>query len=319
MNKPYFNFRLMLKNSALGPFLGLIGIYLLFAFIAPASFRSSANLQTMARQSVIVGMAAIGMTLVIISGGIDLSVGSTIALTTVIIAALLQNRQWHPAAAALGGVLAGGLTGFITGTLITRLRMAPFIVTLGMMLIIRGAAKGLAGEQKIDAPMSALNNLLATRPGWSWPAGVWMLLGLALLMSLVLRYTVFGRHVVAVGSNPETARLCGIRVALVRVGVYTLCGIFTGMAGLMQFSRLTVGDPTVAMGRELDVIAAVVIGGGSLTGGEGSIFGSLAGAMIMTVISSGCRQIGMANWIQEIVTGGIIILAVGLDRLRHRK
>lgn len=308
-----------LRKSSIGPLFGLLGIYLLFALLAPASFRSSANLQTIARQSVIVGMAAIGMTLIIISGGIDLSVGSTIALTTVIIAALLQYAHWPPAAAALGGICAGGLAGLITGIIITRLRMAPFIVTLGMMLVIRGTAKGLAGEQKIDAPLSILNNLLAARPGWHWPGGVWLLLGLTVIMTMILHYTVFGRHIIAVGSNQETARLCGIRVALVRIAVYTLGGIFAGLAGLMQFSRLTVGDPTVAMGKELDVIAAVVIGGGSLNGGEGSITGSLIGAIIMTVIRSGCSQMGMHNWIQEIVTGVIIVLAVGLDRLRHRR
>jgi len=151
------------------------------------------------------------------------------------------------------------------------------------------------------------------------PPGVWLLLLLAVFVAFLLRYTRFGRHVRAVGSNELTARLCGVPVERIKLLVYTLGAGFAGMAGLMQFSRLTVGDPTVAVGAELDVIAAVVIGGGSLSGGEGSVLGSLVGALIMTVIRSGCSQMGLPNWVQEMVTGAIIVLAVTLDRLRHRR
>ena len=304
--------------AALGPLLGLVGVYLLFVFIAPPSFATIGNLQTIARQSTIVGIAALGMTLVIICGGIDLSVGSTIALTTVVIAWLLDRTSAGPILAALGGVATGACVGLLIGGLITRLRIVPFIVTLGMMLLIRGVAKGLAAEQKIDAPLSWLNELLAAGRSWHWPPGVWIMLGLAACVAGMLKFTPLGRHIFAVGSNEQTARLCGVRVERVKVLVYGLGGAFAGLAGLMQFSRLTVGDPTVAIGRELDVIAAVVIGGGSLSGGEGSILGSLIGALIMTVIRSGCSQMGLPNWVQEIVTGIIIVLAVALDRLRRR-
>ncbi len=313
--------------STMGPFLALLVIWTLLATVAAPSFRTWGNVQTIARQSSIVGIAALGMTLVIIAGGIDLSVGSTIALTTVVIAWLLGQGA-APVVAALGGLGAGLGVGLLNGVLITRLKMVPFIVTLGMMLIVRGVAKGLAGEQKIDAPLTRLNELLAATGRANLPPGVWVMLLLALAVAALLRYTVFGRHVLAVGSNPATARLCGVRVNRVNVAVYALGGFFAGVAGLMQFSRLTVGDPTVAIGAELDVIAAVVIGGGSLAGGEGSVFGSLMGALIMTVIRSGCSQvplpeflgggIGLANWVQEIVTGVIIVIAVALDRLRHR-
>jgi len=145
------------------------------------------------------------------------------------------------------------------------------------------------------------------------------MLVLALLVAGVLRYTKLGRHIVAIGSNEQTARLCGVPVERVKIIVYTLSAGFAGMAGLFQFSRLTVGDPTVAAGAELDVIAAVVIGGGSLSGGEGSILGTIVGALIMTVIRSGCSQMGLPNWVQEIVTGCIIVIAVALDRWRHRR
>jgi ribose/xylose/arabinose/galactoside ABC-type transport system permease subunit len=309
----------------LGPLLGLLAVYGLFMlvdlFSGKTSFCSLNNLETIARQSTITGMAALGMTLVIILGGIDLSIGSIIALGTVVIAALLQ-AGCSPLLAALGGIAAGALCGLVNGLLITRLRMVPFIVTLGTLLIVRGAAIGLAHEQKIDAPMTWLTSLMAAVGPKDLPIlvpwGVWLLVVLALVVGGVLKYTPFGRHVFAIGSNELTARLCGVAVERVKLTVYTLCGLFGGLAGLMQFSRLTVGDPTVASGQELDVIAAVVIGGGSLSGGEGSIFGTLIGALIMTVIRSGCSQMGLPSWVQMIVTGGIILLAVALDRLRHR-
>jgi ribose transport system permease protein len=307
--------------GALGPLLGLLIVFGFFAALGPASFSSVRNLETMARQTTIVGTAALGMTLVIIAGGIDLSAGSIIALSTVVVAALLQ-AGFDPLWAVLGGVGAGAVCGLINGFLITRLRVVPFIVTLGTLLVVRGTAKGLAHEQKIDAPLTWLIDLLAAlRPAEKWmlvPPGVWILAGMALVVGGMLRYTRLGRHIFAIGSNEQTARLCGVAVERVKVTVYGVCAGFAGLAGVMQFSRLTVGDPTVAVGVELDVIASVVIGGGSLAGGEGSVLGSLVGALIMTVIRSGCSQMGLPNWVQEMVTGGIIVLAVALDRWRHR-
>jgi ribose/xylose/arabinose/galactoside ABC-type transport system permease subunit len=310
--------------NRLGPVLALALVYGLFAVVGPESFSSPRNLETMARQTAIVGTAALGMTLVIVSGGIDLSVGSMIALSTVVIAYLQKESVGvSPLVAACAGVLAGAVCGLANGLLITQLRVVPFIVTLGMLLIVRGAAKGLAGEQKIDAPFNWLAGILAALgPDRKWtllPPGVWMLILLSLAVAGLLHYTRLGRHIFAIGSNEQTARLCGVAVERVKVIVYTVAGGFAGLAGLMQFSRLTVGDPSVAVGVELDVIAAVVIGGGSLSGGEGSVLGTLVGALIMTVIASGCDQMGIPNWVQEIVTGTIIIAAVALDRLRHRR
>jgi ribose/xylose/arabinose/galactoside ABC-type transport system permease subunit len=233
--------------NALGPVLALVGIYTLFCIIGPSSFSSVRNLETIARQTAIVGTAALGMTMIIILGGIDLSVGSVVALSTVSIAWLLQYHSASPLLAAAGGIAIGSVAGLAIGVLVTRLKVVPFIVTLGMMLLVRGAAKGLAGEQKIDAPMTWLNELLAAlAPGQKWmlvPAGVWILLVLAVTVSVMLRYTRFGRHIYAVGSNESTARLCGIATDRVKVLVYTISGTFAGLAGLQQFSRLTVGDP----------------------------------------------------------------------------
>lgn len=311
--------------NRLGPLLGLGIVFLLFALIGPESFRSARNLETIARQTTIVGMGALGMTLIIIAGGIDLSVGSIVALGTVVIAWCLNRggEVPHPLAAAAVAVAACAGCGLANGLLITRLRVVPFIVTLGTMLLVRGAAKGLSREQKIDAPETWLNELLASLPPERrWlivPAGVWLLIAMSLLVALVLRFTRLGRHTFAVGSNEQTARLCGVPVDRVKLAIYSLGGLFGGLAGVMQFSRLTVGDPTVAVGLELDVIAAVVIGGGSLSGGEGSVLGSLVGALIMSVIRSGCSQMGLPNWVQEIITGIIIIIAVALDRLRRSR
>jgi len=309
-------------SHTLGPIAGLAAVFLLFAVIGPDSFSSSNNLETIARQTAIVGSAALGMTLIIISGGIDLSVGSMIALVTVVIAALLQAGV-DPLFAALGGIAIGALCGFVNGFLITRLKVVPFIVTLGTYLVVRGAAKGFAHEQKIDAPLTWLKELLAALPpGQGWrivPWGVWLTAILGLLVAGMLVYTRIGRHIFAIGSNEQTARLCGVAVDRVKVIVYSLGGAFAGVAGVLQFSRLTVGDPTVAVGVELDVIAAVVIGGGSLSGGEGSILGAIVGALIMTVIRSGCAQMGLPNWVQEMVTGFIIVLAVAIDRWRQRR
>jgi ribose transport system permease protein len=309
-------------TQTLGPLAGLILIFSLFAIAGPSSFSSLNNLETIARQTAIVGTAALGMTLIIIAGGIDLSVGSIIALVTVVTASLLQAGV-PPLVAALGGVAAGVLCGFVNGFLITRLKVVPFIVTLGTLLLIRGAAKGFAGEQKIDAPLTWLKELLAALlPGQGWrilPWGVWLAIALAFGVAGILLYTRLGRHIIAIGSNEQTARLCGVPVDRVKVIVYSLGGFFAGVAGILQFSRLTVGDPTVAAGVELDVIAAVVIGGGSLNGGEGSVTGTIVGALIMTVIRSGCAQMGLPNWVQEMVTGVIIVIAVALDRWRQRR
>jgi ribose transport system permease protein len=209
--------------------------------------------------------------------------------------------------------------GFFNGAMITTLRVVPFIVTLGMLGIARGVAKWLAHEQTVNVPATWLNDLLVTFPKPSWivlPIGVWATLALAGLAALVLGRTVFGRRVFALGSNEAAARACGVDTGRLRIAIYSIAGCLFGLTGVMQMSRLRQGDPTVANGAELDIIAAVVIGGGSLNGGEGSIAGSIIGALIMAFLRNGCQQMGWPNYIQEIIIGVIIVLAVALDRLR---
>ena len=299
-----------------GTFLGLVLVAVIFGLLVGPQFFSPTNLELMARQMAIVSIAAVGMTIVIVSGGIDLSVGSMIALVTVVIAQLLR-MDVSPLLAALGGIGTAALCGLINGVLITQLRVVPFIVTLGTMLVIRGAAKGLGEERRIEAPATWLNDLLrVTRGETLVPSGIWTVIVLSVLIAALLRYTRLGRHVFAIGSNERMARLCGVAVTRTKVIIYALSAALVGVAGLLQFSKLSVGDPTVAVGLELDVIAAVIIGGGSLLGGRGTVAGTLIGAAIMTVIQIGCSQKGLANWVQQIVTGGIIVAAVTLDRIR---
>ena len=563
-----------------GPALGLVAVFLYFQHLEP-KMGTPGTVEEIARQTVIVGTAAVGMTLVIISAGIDLSVGSLIAFSSVVIASLMKDMGVSPLVAACGGILAGAACGMITSVLITRLGIVPFIVTLGGMSIIRGAAKRIAHSRTINLTPTWISDLLdiggpagemtcpsqivgntmkmvfvlavlavlasalvrqwrrgrargvgvrlgwcalsaviatgglagadwffrlgdlqdllavgeagtewtmpvlavlelvcvvagaylciwlwgkarhrpmavratiavvpaialaagavyhawytgltdlavqgparewtgpvlvllygakiilglagafaavssvarlwrSTRDGlpvleaelqlgaafcrrrriarpvwsalaafhdaalrfvrhhpnplrialcallaeiwlgglavvvwytWYWAAGIWVMGLFALIMALLLRYTRLGRHVFAVGSNEQTARLCGVGVARVKMFVYTMSGAAAGLAGLMLVSYQDQGDPTGAAGFELDVIASVIIGGGSFSGGEGSIFGTLIGAAIMKVIRVGCDMMGWPPYITQIVTGSIIIIAVALDRLRHR-
>ena len=308
--------------ARLGPALALVLVVAVFTLLAdaPSRYLSPTNLRVVLSQTVIVAVGAIGMTIIIIGGGIDLSVGATIALSGVV-AALGIGAGWPVPAAAAAAVLAGGLVGLTNGLLITGLRVVPFIATLGMLGIARGVAKWLAHEQTVNVPPTWLNDLLVTFPRAAWmvlPPGVWITLALAVLTSTVLRRTVFGRRVFAVGSNELAARACGIATDRLKLMIYGSAGLLFGLAGVMQLSRLRQGDPTVAVGTELDVIAAVVIGGGSLQGGEGSVFGSVVGALIMAFLRNGCQQMGWPNYIQEIIIGAIIVLAVALDRVRAR-
>jgi ribose transport system permease protein len=303
-----------------GPFLGLILVIALFSIPAETReyFLTYNNFKIIFTQTVIVAIGALGMTLIIVSGGIDLSVGSTIALTSVVGAQLIQHG-WGPVGVLLVMIAAGGLIGLLNGGLIAGLRMTPFIITLGMLGIARGSAKWLADNQTVNYDASPINGWMTTADPFSraLPAGVWVTIGLAILTSLLLRNTVFGRHVFALGSNEATARLCGIPTTRLKVLIYALAGCFFGLAGLFQLSRLRQGDPTVAVGLELDIIAAVIIGGASLSGGVGTVLGSMIGALIMSVLRNGSQQMGWPTYFQEIIIGLVIIVAVFLDRLRQ--
>jgi ribose transport system permease protein len=303
-----------------GPFLGLLLVIAAFALMtgSPERYLSAFNLRIVLSQTVIVALGAIGMTIIMVSGGIDLSVGAAIALTGVVAALGLKDGwpAWLAVAAAVG---VGGVVGLANALIVTGLRVVPFIATLGTLGIARGVAKWVAHEQTVVPPESWVNDLVVTFPRPAWlvlSPGVWITLALAVLAGVLLRSTVFGRRVFALGSNEAAARACGIAVGRLKLWIYSLAGLLFGLAGVMQMSRLQLGDPTVANGAELDIIAAVVIGGGSLNGGEGTILGSLVGALIMAFLRNGCQQMGWPNYIQEIIIGSIIVLAVAIDRWR---
>jgi ribose transport system permease protein len=301
--------------TLLGPFIALLVVYTIFGMMNSAMF-SQDVLLSLLTQTVIVGTAAIGMTLIIISGGIDLSVGSIIALCGVFAATLVTHTS--APVVFLGTIALGAFCGLVNGSLTVGLRLLPFIITLGTMQIFRGAGKIATKGTPVNLPF----DVTAFKPwmgGAGIPWGVWLMVLLVILFSLILRYTRFGRHIFAVGSNEHTATLCGINVSKVKILVYMISGAFAGLAAVMNMAKSSQGDPTTAMGMELDIIAAVVIGGASLSGGEGTVLGALIGALLMTTIRTGCVLNGIPTPWTEVIAGTVIIIAVIIDRLRHHR
>lgn len=319
-----------LLTGQFGPLVALLLVFLGFALVDAAQpgggqFSSLRNLQTMLVSSAPVVVAALGMTVIIIAGGIDLSAGTAMAFSATVLAWVLKHGG--PIELALiGCVLTGCICGTLNGAMISTLNVAPFIVTLGTMTAYLGIAKSVADETTVRPPLESvpawMNGLAMPTPDPAWllvAPGVWIMLAMAAVLSLILRYTVFGRHVFALGSNEQTARLCGLNVPALKVAVYSLGGLFVGLAGVYQFAKLKVGNPTSGLGVELRVIAAVVIGGASLSGGRGTIIGTLTGALLMQTIASGCTQLGLSNPVQDVILGIIIVTAVTVDQFRVRR
>ena len=307
------------RHKWIGPLAALIAVIALFSAVLPERFARPGTFVMMSLQTSVVGIAATGTTMVIILGGIDLSVGSLVALTTVVLALALKSVLGVAVAVLLA--LATGLgVGALNGGLTVGLDITPFIVTLGTMSIVRGGAKGFAHEERVYVDTFGIDALvLPDKAILGIPLAVWLLLAIAGCIAGLLNNTTLGRQIFAIGSNERTALLAGIRVKRIKVLTYAMAGALAGVAGLVEFARVRVGDPTDALGLELDVIASCVIGGGSLSGGEGSVVGTILGAMLMTAIKTGCSFMGLPNWLQEIVTGTIIIAAVGIDRFRQKR
>ncbi|MCK6478310.1 MAG: ABC transporter permease [Phycisphaerales bacterium] len=308
----------------LAPLTGLLFVVLLFAAIPPHHGVTVLQLRTILVHTVIVAVAGLGMTMVIASGGIDLSIGSGVALAGVT-GALALDHGWPLWGAVLASLATGTACGLYNGVLITALRLPPFIATLGTLGFFRGVAKWIAGSSPISpSDMHGFNTFLQPQPPenlrWMIVApGVWLLLLLAVGVAGLMRSTVFGRNILAIGGNETAARYAGISIRGVKTAAYALAGLFVGLAGLLQLSRLTQGDPTVAAGLELDVIAAVVIGGASLAGGTASIAGTLCGALMMAYLNNRCSLLGWPTFVQQMIVGHIIIAAVSVDLWRRRR
>lgn len=287
-------------------------------------FATATSLQLMVHNTALVGVAALGASVVIIAGGIDLSAAAMIALSATVSAWFF--RAEYPAVVGISAaVLTGIAAGFINGALISGLRVVPFIITLGTLTIYRGIGREIAEGTPIRAFGKLPEWLLVLEspfpdPKWLLVSpGVWLMLVFAVVVAALLHLTVFGRHVYAIGSNEATARLCGINLTRTRIAVYSLAGFFAGVAGLYNLTSLSEGDPNSLPGRELDIIAAVVIGGGSLNGGRGSVMGTISGALLMQVIRHGCRSLGVPTAYEQIIIGVIVIVAVTLDQVRQRR
>jgi ribose/xylose/arabinose/galactoside ABC-type transport system permease subunit len=303
--------KLLARHS---PLVILAGLCIIVAILSP-EFRSGENLKSVAYRTAVVGVIATGQILVILTGGIDLSVGSVAAVSGVVACLLMKSGAPVPLAIAAGvfiGLLCGSLSGFFTA----KGKIPPFIVTLGMMMAGRGAALLLSGGRQISAISDGFAIIGGMR-GWWIP--VLIMLVIAGTFSVVLTFTRFGRSLYAAGGNLTAARLSGIPVDRVRIGAFALCGLLAGFAGVMLASRTGVGSPNAADGGELDAIAACVIGGASLLGGEGGCVGTLAGALIMNVLVNFCNLQNINSSWQKVLVGGLIVVLVYYDNMRKRK
>ena len=301
-------------------------VLLVFFSLASPNFLQTANILAILQATSVNGVLAIAATVVIITGGIDLSVGTLMTFTAVIAGVVLTFLGLAMPFGIVAAIAAGAACGFVSGSLIARMKIPPFIATLGMMLILKGLSLVISGTKPIyfndtpSFPLLSTGSLIgAVVPGLPVPNGVVILFVLALAISWVLNRTTLGRYCFALGSNEEAVRLSGVNADGWKVAIYALAGGICGIAGLLIASRLNSAQPALGLGYELDAIAAVVIGGTSLAGGRGSILGTIIGALIMSVLLNGLRILSVAQEWQTVVTGIIIIAAVYADMLRRRR
>jgi ribose transport system permease protein len=298
------------------PFASVAILFVALSILSPY-FLTVSNLSSVARQTAVINIIALGMTIIMISGGIDLSVGSVMAFAG-ICGTMLLAAGWPLIPALVGAILGGAAWGLLNALLITYLRVSPFIATLGTM----GAARGLTLVITDGMPIVRLPDSFGRLGDGNLfrviPVPLVVLVALGLLTGFILKYTRLGRYAYAIGSNEEAARYAGVPVRKYLIAIYVFGGALTGLAAMIESSRLMTGQPTAGQGYELSVIAAVVIGGGSLSGGEGTVTGTVAGAFLMGLIANGSNLLGVSPFWQQVLIGGVIVLAVAVDELRKR-
>jgi len=290
-------------------------VMLIVANFLSDRFYSPENITNVLRQSVPLGLAAIGMLFVILTGGIDLSVGSIMALVSVAVALLIPEIGVMPAIVA--GVGIATLVGAAAGCLVTFFNIAPFVATLAMMTIARGFALIVSKGQPIFIDDVSYVNF-GTGYLLGLPLPVYILIAFALIAHFVYQYTVFGRLVISIGSNETATRFAGVRVDWYKFAVYALSGLACGLAGVLASTRTGVGSPVMSIGFELDVIAAVVVGGASLAGGKGTVVNTIIGVLILSIISNLMNLMNISGYNQQVVKGAIIIIAVMLESFKSR-
>jgi ribose/xylose/arabinose/galactoside ABC-type transport system permease subunit len=298
-----------------GIVLAFLALCVVLSFLSPY-FLTLNNFFNVLLQASINLVVAVGMTFVITSAGIDLSVGSIVALAGIVMADAMNKDLGLPVAIFLA-LLVGAATGFLNGTLITRLRLPPFIVTLGSMSVVRGLALIYSNGRPIyGLPQRELRVI----SGYIGPVPIPVIIALvvAILAHFVLHYTVIGEYTIAIGGNEEAARLSGINVRRYKVIIYSISGLMCGLAGIILTARLSAAEPIAGMLYELDAIAATVMGGTSLMGGQGTIFGTIIGALLMSVLRNGLNLLNIQSYYQQVAIGSVIILAVSVDMLRKR-
>lgn len=299
---------------------GLISVLLVLIAIFSAcsdNFFQTSTLFSIANQVPALTFLAVGMTLVLIVGGIDLSVGSLLALSAAVLGVLMAKYNWHLGTALLAAMFVSGCCGWVNGFISIRFGIPSFIVTLGMLQIARGSTKGITESQSI---------FIGSRVEWFAQPLEGIALSPAFVVAVmaviagqfILSRTVFGRYCIAIGTNEEAVRMSGIRVAPYAIAVFAINGVLCGLAGFTQTSLMSTADPNGAVGMELDAIAACVIGGTSLMGGRGSVVSSFLGVLIIQVLQSGLAQVGVSDANKQIITGTVIVIAVLLDALRTR-
>jgi ribose transport system permease protein len=306
-------------------FASLIVLLIVFSIASP-NFMQTSNMLAILQATSVNGVLAVAATLVIISGGIDLSVGTLMTFTAVIAGVLLTNMNLPLPIGVLGAILAGAFCGFCSGSFVAKMKIPPFIATLGMMLILKGLSLVVSGARPIyfnNTPgfdeISRGSLIGEVLPFLPIPNGVLILFIVAGVASYVLSKTILGRYCFGIGSNEEAVRLSGVNTDFWKIAIYAVAGGICGIAGILISSRLNSAQPALGLGYELEAIAAVVIGGTSLSGGRGTIIGTLIGALIMAVLTNGLRVLSVAQEWQTVVTGIIIILAVYADMMRRQK